>query len=337
MIEKMKMNRWLVYLGVFGLLSLVACGDDDDVDDFVGNWVERSDFEGFRRSSAVTFTIGDFAYVGTGFNGEEDEYYQDFWRYSVAQNFWQQMAPFPGVARSAAVAFSLNGIGYVGTGYDGDNELRDFYKYDPGTNSWDEIADFAGSARRNAIAFTVGGKGYVGTGDDGNTLKDFYEYDPQTDTWSQIPSIGGSKRENAAVFVLGEFAYVGTGSDNGRAETDFWRFDPSLLPDFPWIELTDLDEEDDYEIERENAVAFTANGLGYIATGTRGSETTSIWEYDPDTDTWLEKTPLEGPSRRDAVAFTLSERPFIATGRIGSSYFDDIWEFEPFEEEDEDD
>ncbi|MEM1405995.1 MAG: kelch repeat-containing protein [Bacteroidota bacterium] len=335
--KKMKISSWYVFVGLIGAIAVVSCDEDDDEEDFIGNWVERSDFEGFRRSSAVSFTIDNFAYVGTGFNGDEDEYYQDFWRYSVSQNFWQQMTPLPGVARSAAVAFSIGSTGYVGLGYDGDIELNDFYKYDPATNSWSQIADFGGSARRNAVAFAIEGKGYVGTGDDGNTLKDFYEYDPETDSWTQIPSIGGSKRENAAAFVLGEYAYVGTGSDNGVAETDFWRFDPSLLPDFPWVELTELDDDDDYQITRENAVAFTANGLGYICSGTRGSETRSIWEYDPDTDSWLEKTPLEGPTRRDAVAFTLSGRPFVTTGRIGSSYFDDIWEFEPFEEEDEDD
>ncbi|TRX59113.1 galactose oxidase [Fulvivirga sp. M361] len=316
---------------------LLSCGDDDEGDDFIGNWIELSEFEGIRRSSAVSFVIGEVAYVGAGFNGVEDEYYQDFWRYNVGQNFWQRVDSFPGVGRSAAVAFSIGGKAYVGLGFDGDDELKDFYAYDASTDSWSQIADFGGSARRNSVAFSLNGKGYVGTGDDGNTLKDFWEYDPENDSWLQIPSLGGSKRENAVAFVLDDFAYVGTGSDNGVLELDFWRFDQTLLPDFPWTQMEDLDEEDDYEVIRENATAFTMNGFAYIVSGVRGSVTSSVWEYNPRSDFWTEKTPLEGAARTDAVAFSVNERGFISTGRTGSSYFDDIWEFKPFDEEDEED
>ena len=336
----MKYTKLFSLATLLGIIGSISCDSGEDDDDFLGNWVEMSDFEGFRRSNAVSFVIGDVAYVGTGFNGDEDEYYQDFWRYNVNQNFWQRVDSLPGVGRSAAVAFSIGDFGYTGLGFDGDDELRDFYRYDPTADEWTQIADFGGTARRNAVAFALNGKGYVGTGDDGNTLKDFWEYDPAEDAWTQIPSLGGSKRENSIAFVIGDFAYVGTGSDNGALELDFWRFDPGLLTDsngFPWIRMTDLDEEDDYEIIRENATAFTMNGLGYVVTGIRGSITNTVWEYDPITDFWTEKTSLEGAARRDAVSFSVNNRGFITTGRTGSSYFDDIWEFEPFEEEDEDD
>ena len=332
---KISSLRFFVLI-IIAVASLAACEDDDESGDLDGNWIEQSDFEGFRRSSAVSFAAGEFAYVGTGFNGDEDEYYRDFWRYDPNQNFWQRIDSLPGVGRSAAVGFAIGEIGYVGLGFDGDDELRDFYRYNPGAG-WTRIADFGGSARRSAIAFGLNGKGYVGTGDDGNTLKDFWEYDPGADTWTQIPSIGGSKRENAVAFVIGDFAYVGTGSDNGSLEFDFWRFDPMLLPDFPWVALEDLDEDDDYAIVRESAVAFAMNGRGYVVSGLQGSVTPSVWEYNPLDDRWEEKTALEGAARRDAVAFTVGERGFVATGRSGSSYFDDIWEFRPNEEEDEDD
>ncbi len=326
----------LLWLLLAGMLFIVSCEEEEE-EDLLGNWVELSDFEGFPRSNAISFAIGEFGFVGTGFNGEEDEYYRDFWRYNVSQNFWQRIDTFPGVARSAAVAFSLDGKGYVGLGYDGDDELNDFYVYDSKSGSWSQIADFGGSARRNAVAFGLNGKGYVGTGNDGNTLKDFWEYDPDTDSWVQIPSIGGSKRENAIAMVINDVAYVGSGSDNGAIEVDWWRFDPGLLPDFPWIEMQDLDEEDDYAIAREGGTTFTMNGLGYVVLGQRSTNTSSIWEYDPSTDFWIEKTAFEGATRIDPVGFAIQQRGFIATGRASSIYFDDIWEFRPFDEEDEDD
>jgi hypothetical protein len=80
-------------------------------------------------------------------------------------------------------------------------------------------------------------------------------------------------------------------------------------------------------------------GKGYIATGTSssGSVTSGIWEYDPRTQIWDEKTSFEGSARNYAVAFVLNERAFLGTGQNGSSRFDDIWEFRPSDEYEEDD
>ncbi|MDW7692419.1 kelch repeat-containing protein [Flammeovirgaceae bacterium SG7u.111] len=320
---------------IFFSFTLSACEDEDE-DELLGNWVEKSDFKGIRRSNTVSFVIGETAYVGTGYNGDEDEYYTDFYAYNVNTDFWESKSTMPGVGRSAAVAFAIDDKAYVGLGFDGDEEMGDFYMYDSSSDEWEQIADFGGTARKNAVAFALNGKGYVGTGDDGNNLNDFWEYDPSTDTWTEIPGIG-KKKENALVFVIGEYAYVGTGTDNGTYEEDFWKFDPTLLPEYPWTRVADLDSEDEYDLTRENASAFSMNGLGYIMLGSGGTVSRSVWEYDPSADYWYEKTSFEGAARIDAAAFSINNRGFVTTGRTGSSYFDDMWEFKPFEEEDEED
>ncbi|MEO1051315.1 MAG: kelch repeat-containing protein [Bacteroidota bacterium] len=317
------------------LSLLTACSDsdlDDESDD--GNWIERSDFEGLARASAVSFTINDMAYVGTGYTGED--YLKDFWEYDSERNFWRQKASMPAEAsaRSSAVAFSANGKGYVGTGFDGEDELSDFWAYNPGTNTWDSIAPFGGTARYAAVAFEIDDIGYVCTGFDGNDRKDLWAYNPATDEWTQKVSIGGSKRRDAVAFVIDGRAYVGTGRNNGVLEFDFWEYDP--IED-RWAEKAELDEDDDYTIARYGGVAFSANGLGYITTGTTGSQLNDTWEYNPVIDEWIEKTRLDGSSRVDAVSFTLNDRPYIVTGRNGNLRLDDIWEFEPDEVNDEDD
>ena len=316
-----------------------ACDNNDDADELLGNWIERSDFEGKTRSSSVAFSIGDKAYVGTGFNGSDDEYFSDFWRYDPQLNFWQKMADFPGTPRSSAVGFSVNEKGYVGTGFDGDDELGDFWEYNPDTNEWTQKADFGGSARRSAVGFGLNGKGYIGTGYDGSNLKDFWEYNPQEDTWAQIPSLGGSKRKDAVAFVLGNIAYVGTGIHNGTFEHDFWALNGDLIgsEEFPWEQLQDLDVEDDYMILRQGAVGFGLNNRGYIATGSAGQITNTVWEYVPGSDIWQERTALEGAARTDAIAFTVNDGAYVTTGRNGSTYYDDLWEFRPTEAYDEDD
>jgi N-acetylneuraminic acid mutarotase len=153
--------------------------------------------------------------------------------------------------------------------------------------------------------------------------------------------VGGSKRRNAVAFVLNNKGYVCGGVDNGVYEEDFWAYDPQ---EDIWTKLnaiadvTDEDFDDEYTgIVGTGKTAFTVNGLAYIAIGGLGSVGNSVWEYDPETDLWERKTSFEGTSRVDGVSFTINNKGYVTTGRSSSSYFDDIWLFEPFEEYDEDD
>lgn len=314
-------------------LCLMASCSNDDTEEDLGNWIDQSVFDGSPRSGSAYFTIGNIGYAGVGYDG--DDYLSSFWSYDMDGDYWSQKADFPGTARNAAVGFEINNKGYIGSGYDGLDELSDFYSYDPSTNAWTAIADFPSTPRRSAVAFGINGFGYFGTGFDGdNDRKDFWKYDPSTDSWSELVGFGGDKRRAATTFTIGDMVYMGTGVSNGIYLDDFWAFDPSTES---WTQKLDLDEEDDYTIVRSNAVGFTLNDYGYIACGTYGGTLQTIWEYDPSTDTWESKTSFERTSRQDAVAFSNNARAFIGLGRSGSLYLDDLEEFLPYDEyEDED-
>lgn len=319
---------------LFSSTLFIGCSNDDDDDDEYGNWVESSTFDGNSRANSVSFTIGDKGYLVTGYDG--DDYLSDTWEYDSTGDYWIQRAPFPGTPRSGAVGFSIGTTGYIGTGYDGDNELKDFWAYDSTTDTWQQKADFAGTARYGAIGFAVGNNGYIGTGYDGSEQKDFWKYDVATDTWEQSVGFGGEKRQNASVFVINDVAYLGLGIHNGTYEEDFYSFDGTN-----WTRLTDLDDDDDddddYEILVSSAVAFSLDGLGYVSTGVYGAVTSATYSYDPSTDTWDEIPDFEGTARQDASAFSFGSSAYVLMGRSGSYYFDDVWEFKPYELENEDD
>lgn len=332
---KKRLNRFFIALAVL----LAACNDTIESDSEDGNWVKQSDFEGVTRSGAFSFTIGDFAYVGLGFDG--DDYVTDFWRYDADRNFWEEMAEFPGEGRISAAAFSVDGKGYVGTGYNGDlevEELQDFWEYDPDANTWTEIAPFGGGARYSSVAFTLNGRGYVGTGFDGNYLKDFWAYDPVTNEWTQTISLFGSKREGAVAFVVDGVAYVGSGRNNGQYLFDFWSFRPE---EDTWVDLSLDSDDDDYDLfasalARYDAVSFVSEGKAYIATGLADAFLSSVYSYDPALNLWEDEyTLFEGVSRSDAVAFSINDVGYIATGRSVSLRHDDIWSFDPEAEYDE--
>lgn len=333
------MKIWKL-LGILPLVAcLTGCTDASTSDDGLGNWKRSADFEGDRRANAVTFVIDEMAYVGLGYNGTEDEYFSDFYAYNYDLKYWVEVESAPGAGRTDGIGFAIDSYGYVGLGYDGENYLNDFYRYNPANDDWEEMAPFPGDPRRAAIGFSAGGNGYVGTGyDGGRDYQDFWEYNPSENQWTQIPSLG-SRRRDAVSFSIGEKVYIGTGSDNGSLLVDFYEFDYTLLPSYPWKQLTDIDEEDDYEVERAGGVGFSVDGLGYVAFGTNGAMTRTVYQYDPASDIWTEKNSLESTvsSRRDAVAFVINNTPFVTTGSNSGVYYYDNWIFEPTIEEDEDD
>lgn len=325
-----------------------------------GNWVLRSTFGGVPRSEAVSFVIGDVAYVGTGYDPTNpNTRLTSFYQFNPAgtQGNWKQMGSLPaGAGRSSAVAFYAAGKGYVGSGV-ADNSLRplnDFYAYDPGTNKWSPVAplvDASGAplARYDAVAFGINNFGYVTTGFDGSYwLNDTWQYDPSANVWNQKVNLPGNKRSAAVSFVYNSKGYVLTGSNGEASSTgavfDFWVYDPSKADVDTWSKLRDIantNTQETYDdgytnIVRNNAVAFTITGTSdgdkaYITTGKNGSLYSFTWEYDFKTDTWKQKTPYEGPAREGAVGFTVANRGFVTTGISGTTAFDDLREFHPNE------
>jgi N-acetylneuraminic acid mutarotase len=302
--------------------------------DLIGNWAISDYFDGPARSEAVTFTINDTVFVGTGVNGGTNmKTLNDFWKYSLDKRYWVQIADFKGGARNSGIAFAINGKGYAGLGYDGENYLKDMWQYSPDSNGWTQKNDFGGTPRMDAVAFALNNKGYVATGYNDNYLKDNWQYDPASDTWTEKAGVAGAKRKEACVFILNNQAYVVSGNNNGSALNDLEVYDPNAdmwTAKRKLTNATDSSFDDLYtSIVRWNAVAFTMNNKAYLATGENGSLNTHTWEYDYTTDLWTEKTGFEGTARTGAVAFTLKNRGFVLTGRNGTNPFDNMYEFQP--------
>jgi N-acetylneuraminic acid mutarotase len=345
----------VMILGIFIMVVLMpiqSCNDDDDTTVY-GNWVKTIPFAGAPRSGTVYFTIGDKVYAGLGYNPNSvnseyvtNGYFKDFYVYDESEGYWLRRASFPGVLRERGIAFNVDGKGYIGLGYNrySGTILRDVWEYDPEEDTWEQKDDFLGSPRYNAVGFVIDNKGYVGTGydDAGNINSDFYEYTPSEDSWTQIKSYPGDKRESAFSFVLNGKVYIGGGTSNSLYSTDFFEYDPITQT---WTNLEIKDEDDSYYDEfraavlRKEAVAFTLENKGYIATGigSGGGLTSTVYEYNPVTMAWTEKTAFEGASRSLAMVFVLNEKAFVGIGQNGTSRYDDVWEFRPNEEEDEDD
>jgi N-acetylneuraminic acid mutarotase len=333
------------FLGL-AVLTLASCSSSEDTTK-LGNWVRRADYQGDARREAVSFVIGDTAYVGTGTSGVDGgTLLSSFYKYDATKDNWTMIAsmqdvadPAKNLARTGATAFAAGGKGYVTTGSDADfKSLKDTWEYNPATNSWASKAAFPGAARYFAVGFSLKDQGYVGTGyDGGNNMSDFFRYIPSQDRWEPITSLK-DKRRQAVAFVIKDSAYVVTGTGAGVVPTRMYVYDAT---NDTWREkakienATDESFDDDYSsIARYAGVAFVINNKGYVTTGFSGAST---WEYDPVADRWTEKTAFDGASRNSAVGFSVKGRGFISTGYSSATYLDDLYEFLPDTENDTND
>lgn len=251
-------------------------------------WTQLQQFPDTPRSNAAAFSIGNYGYVGTGWDGIHE--FSSFYRYDVVNKTWKRMADYKGGARYDAVGFAVQGKGYIGTGYS-IYALSDFYQYDPATDSWSRTpgTDLNFSKRRGAVAFVYNDKAYLVTGSNNQSMvRDFWEFDPsQKAPWKPLANITNTnpgtfadgytsiQREYATVFVNNGKAYLTTGQ-NGSLMSPTWAYDISTDR---WSQRSPYPRA-----LRTGAVAFTINGKSYIGTGGTGNNTTfdNFDIFDPE-------------------------------------------------------
>ena len=206
-----------------------------------GKWTQITDFPvnpgTSGRYGAVAASVGNFGYVGCGFDGNNEK---DFYKYDPSAKTWSTFSGFPGEKRINAVAFTVDNIMYVGTGINNGHYVTDFFAYDPSKDAWTtkrQLANISNSsdsydnsavARSQAVAFTVGSNGYVATGSNGAVRTDCYKYDPSLDTWTVMSPFLGVGRNAGIAFGIGNLGYVGTGYTGSTRLDDFWTFDPNV-------------------------------------------------------------------------------------------------------------
>ncbi|MBS1665136.1 MAG: hypothetical protein JST68_29085 [Bacteroidetes bacterium] len=240
-------------------------------------WTQLEDFPGAPRSNAAAFTIGNYGYVGVGW--DEANIYQDFYQYDPAGHRWTKKADYHD-PRYDAVGFSVQGKGYIGTGFNV-YAKNDFYRYDPDQDSWTLVPGTSGnfSKRTRAVAFVYKDKAYIVTGSSNGVMtRDMWSFDPsQSSAWHQLPNITNTdsrtfddgytdiQREYATAFVNGDQAYLTTGS-NVSMQTSTWAYD---FASEQWTRRTSYPKS-----PRNGAVSFTIKGFSFLGTGFSGSNAT---------------------------------------------------------------
>jgi hypothetical protein len=149
--------------------------------------MQKNNFPGVARLGAISFSINNKGYVGTGYDSATN-LLNDLYEYDEASDSWIQKSNTNGSSTSFAPSFSLGDKGYYGMGT---ILLSEFWQYDPLNDLWTQKANYSGAARDQAVSFSIGNRGYIGIGGTTGTFyyDDLWEYTPDTATGvKEIPN-----------------------------------------------------------------------------------------------------------------------------------------------------
>ncbi|HUW04841.1 MAG TPA: kelch repeat-containing protein, partial [Williamwhitmania sp.] len=62
--------------------------------------------------------------------------------------------------------------------------------------------------------------------------------------------------------------------------------------------------------------------------GYDGNYLKDLWQYDPSTNTWAQKTSLPGSKRMNAVAFVINDIAYVCTGTQNATHPADFWAYD---------
>ena len=210
-----------------GLCTFTYFNDLWRLDPTARLWTKMADFPGTARANAVSFVIGDKAYVTGGSFATEI----DTWQYNPAINVWTKKADFPGACMSRASAFTIGTTGYVGLGIGVSGGCKEFWAYDTTADSWTAVASFPGDARYDAVGFAIGDTGFVvGAVVAPGHVTEMWTYSASGNTWSQRQTTyPGKALVEMIAGVAGGRIFVGLGNDSPTGGpqdrfADFWEY-----------------------------------------------------------------------------------------------------------------
>lgn len=292
------------YLGISGESENSICISDE--------WLMISNTLPFAFYGDIgTFVINSTAYVISRPSDYLDNQ-RYLWKFNESDLTWtKQNLPFPYSSSRTGRAQGNGESAFVYTAADNDN----FWEFDGSTEKWIQRPDFPGPRRDRSATFSIGENIYVGIGSDfevylGKGYNDFYKYSPITNSWTRVANFdtsSGSQRTEASTFTIGNKAYL-VGGASSTGTTDSWTYSEASNS---WSRIADFGSARTY------TTAFTLNGKGYVANGSRiggGSSLKDCFVYDPNSNSWTNFYDIGHWGRRRGFSFVLNGTAYIGGG-----------------------
>lgn len=229
---------------------------------------------------------------------------------------WSQMSDFGSFGRHRGVAVGIGNKVYAGTGHlNGtgfDTWYSDWWEYDPANNAWTQKADYIGNngnGDQDLTAIEIDGVGYISEGWYGGS--GHYRYDPSVNSWTTL-SIPPIDVANTDPFVIdGKGYYTEWGGTNV-----LYMYDPTFDS---WTVVANMPA-----IITQRCATFVINGKGYF------KRDYSFFEFDPNTNTWVQKTDFPGTAPNNNIGLSQGGYGFYVGGYLGwGDMYQEVWRYDP--------
>lgn len=194
------------------------------------------------------------------------------------------------------------------------NQKKDF-KWPP------EFAPYRKKIYANELSYN--NEGYIVLQTDDRKVE-IWHYNATADTWNKVTDYPGAGADNLLCFISGNELFTGGGVklelNNDHNVTDFWSYN---LENKNWIQLNDMPVKP-AELWWEN-IACAANGKGYVF-----QFPDKLWEYNPQSDSWTEKTKFPGPKRVTTRLVPVGNKIYLTGGYysyLWNTSYKDTWEY----------
>lgn len=296
---------------------------------FIGaqTWEEKTAHPGDGKHHPVTFSIDSMAYLLTG-STDTDAVTKDFYQYDPVADSWTTLPDFPGDARSYAYGAATEDKAYIGFGASEFAYLDDLWEYDPATGDWTELASCPCAGRAHPAFVIQDQRIFVGLGNNPTNMKDWWEYNIATDTWRELTDLPGPTRHHPFYFAAGGYVFAGLGH-GASIYKDWYRWD---LDTETWDQMDDLPAQG-----RVAGTQLNIGDRGFVMSGDGEDHGTiatgEFWEYNYQTDTWMELPPHPGVSRWAPGSFAIGNTVYLTSGEVRSGNPDpglknDLWSFD---------
>ena len=142
--------------------------------------------------------------------------------------------------------------------------------------------------------------------------------------WVPLEDFPGTARDDGTSFVIEDKAYCGTGLTPWWSElSDFHAFDMTTET---WSTISSLPVGK----ERQYSTGFSNGINGFIFGGYDGTNfLNDLWLYDPNIDSWVEKSPLPDMGRSGSSCFVLNDTAYIVGGKTALlNAIDEVWAYD---------
>jgi N-acetylneuraminic acid mutarotase len=193
--------------------------------------------------------------------------------------------------------------------------------------TWTQKNDFIESYLDNGITINNEGYALISYDVNGEFKTRIYKYDEANDSWSIIATLPGVPRQGAALFSIGTKIYVVGGlpmSDpiSGEIRNTMFEYDLNTIT---WTQKSNIGFIYEFFFTGYSTYSHSYNGKGYIFVSAGANK---IVEYNPITDTYIEKTtcPSTLVSGGKKFSFISDNKIYVGLPSSDNSY-DELWEY----------